>query len=196
MIGTTESLEQSLAKASELLRKAIALDDSEPDGHSNLGIVYLMMRQYERALAEVERAVSLNPNHFGSLLRLVYVLNNTGRFEEAISVLKSARRLSPTPYQAYFVHLATAYRLTGQYKEAIETAKEALKHVPNNILIHLQLTATYSMMDHEEEARAAAAEVMKINPKFSLERYAKTLYFKNKSDVDKTLEALRKAGLK
>jgi len=196
MIGTAESSEQSLTKASELLKKAIALDDSEPDGHSNLGIVYLMMRQYEKAQAEVERAVSLNPNHFGSLLRLVYVLNSTGRFEEAISALKSARRLSPTPYQAYFVHLATAYRLTGQYKEAIETAKEALKYVSNNILIHLQLTATYSMMGREEEAHTAAAEVMKINPKFSLEWYAKTLYFKNKSDVDKTLEALRKAGLK
>jgi len=196
MIGTAESSEQSLTKASELLKKAIALDDSEPDGHSNLGIVYLMMRQYEKAQAEVERAVSLNPNHFGSLLRLVYVFNSIGRFEEAISALKSARRLSPTPYQAYFVHLATAYRLTGQYKEAIETAKEALKYVSNNILIHLQLTATYSMMGREEEARIAAAEVMKINPKFSLELYAKTLYFKNKSDVDKTLEALRKVGLK
>ena len=196
MIGTTDSPEQSLAKASELLKKAIVLDASEPDGHSNLGIVYLMMKQYEKALAEVERAVSLNPNHFGSLLRLVYVLNSIGRFEEAISVLKSAKRLSPTPYQAYFVHLATAYRLTGQYKEAIKTAKEALKQTTNNILIYLQLTAAYSMMGHEEEARAAAVEVMKINPKFTLERYAKTLYFKNKTDTDRTIEALRKAGLK
>ena len=196
MIGTTESPEQSLVKASELLKKAIVFNISEPDGHSNLGIVYLMMRQYEKALSEVERAVSLNPNHFGSLLRLVYVLNGIGRFEEAISVLKSARRLSPTPYQAYFVHLATAYRLTGQYKEAIETAKEALKQVTNNILIHLQLTATYSMMGREEEARAAAAEIMKINPKFSLEWYKKTLYFKNTDDIDRTIEALRKAGLK
>ena len=57
-----------MAKALELLKKAIALDDSEPDGHSVSGHLYLMMGQYERALAEVERAVSLNPNHFGNLL--------------------------------------------------------------------------------------------------------------------------------
>jgi adenylate cyclase len=196
MIGTTGSPERSLVKASELLKKAIVLDASEPDGHSNLGIVYLMMRQYEKAQAEVELAVSLNPNHFGSLLRLVYVLNSTGRYEEAISVLKSARRLSPTPYQAYFVQLATAYRLTGQYKEAIAAAKEALKQTTNNILIHLQLTATYSMMGLEEEARAAAAEVMEINPRFSLESYAKTIYFKNKVDLTRTIDALHKAGLK
>jgi hypothetical protein len=52
------------------------------------------------------------------------------------------------------------------------------------------------MMGREEEARAAAAEVMKINPKFSLEQYEKTLYFKNQADRDRTLEALRKSGLK
>jgi tetratricopeptide (TPR) repeat protein len=92
--------------------------------------------------------------------------------------------------------LVIAYRLTGRYEEAIETAKEALAHVPNNINIYLQLAATYSMTGQEAKARAAAAEVMKINPKFSLEWFAGTLFFKNKVDTDRTLDALRKAGLK
>jgi adenylate cyclase len=86
--------------------------------------------------------------------------------------------------------------LTGRYKEAIETAKEALKHVPNNQLVYIQLVAAYSVAGQEQEARAAATEVMKINPKFSLEWCAKTLYFKNKADTDRTIDALRKAGLK
>jgi Flp pilus assembly protein TadD len=50
-----------------------------------------------------------------------------------------------------------AYRLTGQYKEAIETAREALKHVPNNQLAYLQLVTAYSMAGQEQEARAAAS---------------------------------------
>jgi len=58
------------------------------------------------------------------------------------------------------------------------------------------MAAAYMMMSREEEARAAAIEVMKINPKFSLEWYAKTIYFKNQTDIDKTIDALRKAGLK
>ncbi len=149
-----------------------------------MGSIYLMSRQHDKAIAQVERAISLNPNDASNLLRLGFVLLNAGRSEEAISALKNARRLNPTPWQHYFLQLATAYRLTGQYKEAIETAKEALKHVPNNINIYLQLTATYSLMGREEEARAAAAEVMKINPKFSLEWYTKTIYFKNQADID------------
>ncbi len=196
LLGTTESPENSMAKALELLKKAIALDDSEAAAHGTLGYLYVMMGEHDKGIAEAERAVSLNPNDASNLSRLSFVLNNTGRAEEAISVLKTVRRLNPTPPQAYYVHLSMAYRLTRQYKEAIETAKEALKHIPNNHLAYLQLVAAYSMAGQEQEARAAAAEVMKINPKFSLERYGKTLYFKNKADTDRTIEALRKAGLK
>jgi adenylate cyclase len=196
LLGTTESPERSMAKALELLKKAITLDDSEAAAHGVLGYLYTMMGQYDKAIAEAERSVSLNPNDASNLTRMSFVLINTGRAEEAISVLKSVKRLNPTPPQAYYVQLSTAYRLTGQYKAAIETAKEALKHVPNNQLAYLQLVTAYSMAGQEQEARAAAAEVLKINPKFSLEQYAKTLYFKNQADKERTIEALRKAGLK
>jgi len=196
LLGTTESTEKFMATSMELIKKAIALDDSEPAAHGVLGVIYSMSRQHDKAIAQVERAVSLNPNSADNLLRMGYVLVNASKAEEAISAFKSMKRLNPTPPQAYFLHLMTAYRLNGQYKEAIETAKEGLKQVPNNMLLHLQLTATHSMMGREEEARAAAAKVMEINPKFSLEWYAKTLNFKNKADTDRTLEALRKAGLR
>ena len=43
--------------------------------------------------------------------------------------------------------------------------------------------------------RAAAAEVLRINSKFSLELYAKVLHF-IKPIADRVVEDLRKAGLK
>ncbi len=198
LLGITDAPDQSLARAMELIKKAIALDDSEPDAHSILGYMYTLMGQYDKAIAEAERAASATPNSLGNLSRLSYVLINSGRPEEAISVLKNARRVSPIapPFQAYFVNLTTAYRLTGKYKEAIETAKEAQQQVPNNIFIYLQLAATYIMMGREEEARSAAAEVLKIKQNFSLEWYAKTIYFKNQADRERTLDSLRRAGLK
>jgi adenylate cyclase len=196
LLGTTESPEKSLAKAKELAEKAIALDNSESTAHGLMGSIYLMSRQHDKAITQVERAISLNPNDATNLIRLGFVLLNSGRPQEAISALKNHRRLNPIPFQQYYLQLVTAYRLSGQYKEAIETGKEALRQVPNNINIYLQLTAAYIMMGREEEARAAAIEVMKINPKFSLEWYAKTIYFKNQNDIDKTIDALRKAGLK
>ena len=52
------------------------------------------------------------------------------------------------------------------------------------------------MMGREEEARAAASRGSEDKTNFSLEWYTKTIYFKNQADIDKTIEALRKAGLK
>jgi len=51
-------------------------------------------------------------------------------------------------------------------------------------------------MGREKEARAEAAEVLRINPKFSLDNYAKVIPYKDQSQTDKSLNALRKAGLK
>ena len=42
--GTTESTEQSLARAFELVQKAISLDDSNAAAHSVLGTIYAMRK--------------------------------------------------------------------------------------------------------------------------------------------------------
>jgi adenylate cyclase len=43
---------------------------------------------------------------------------------------------------------------------------------------------------------AAAKEVLRINPKFNIESYARTLPYKDKADVEREVAALQKAGLK
>ena len=63
-------------------------------------------------------------------------------------------------------------------------------------MVHLGVAGTYIMMGREKEARAEAAEVLRIDPKFSLDYYAKTLPYKDQSETDKIINALRKAGLK
>jgi hypothetical protein len=62
-------------------------------------------------------------------------------------------------------------------------------------LSHLCLTSTYSAVGHEEEARAAAAEILRINPRFSVEYFSKMLSLK-KADKEFFIGNLRKAGLK
>ena len=52
------------------------------------------------------------------------------------------------------------------------------------------------MCGREEEARKMTAGVLRINPKFTTKYLAKILPYKNQSDTDRYIEALRKAGLK
>jgi len=58
------------------------------------------------------------------------------------------------------------------------------------------LIKEFSRSRRDEEARAEAEEILRLNPKFSLESYAKTIPHKNQAQIDRYINALRKAGLK
>ena len=193
--GPSESPGKSMERAAKLAQKALALDDTLDLPHSLLGNIYLMSRQHEKAVAEAKRAVALNPNGADAHAHLGMTLNYVGRPEEAIALLNKAIRLNPIPPNWYSFTLGEAYFLAGQYEEAVAAYKRVLHGNPDDVRAHTGLAATYSLLGREEEARAAAAEVFRIEPKFSVE-YVKTLPFKNKADTELLIEALRKAGLK
>ena len=73
--------------------------------------------------------------------------------------------------------------------------KKGLDREPTNSRIRIGLAACYVYLGRQEEAQAEAAEVLKLDPEYSLEDYAKTLPFKNKTDTERLVAALRKAGL-
>ena len=194
--GTTESPEQSLRHAEESVQKTLLLDDSLADAHAYLGRIYLAKRQYDKAITEGERALVLGPNSDFIQAALAFSLQHAGRFEEAVALYKKAIRLSPVPPSWYLAGLGSSYIGLGRYEEAIKEYEKALHRAPDNQATHLSLAATYSLMGRDKEAHAAAAEVLRIDPKFSLEYYTKTSLYKNQADIDHIVEALRKAGLK
>ena len=89
-----------------------------------------------------------------------------------------------------------ALRDTGRFEEAVSAYKKAIQLAPDNITAHIHLTTTYIWMGREKEARGEAVEVLRINPKFSVDSHAKMLSFKDQSVNDRVVAALRKAGLK
>jgi adenylate cyclase len=195
-LGSSPSPQESLAKAIELAQKAIALDDAYATAHGLLGNLYMYTRQYDKAIAESERGVTLDPNSASALAWLGTNLYWSDSPEQAIPVLKKAIRLNPFPPSWYLSILAMAYRDTGRYEEAISVCKKVLHRESKNVIIRTNLTATYSISGRGEEARAEAAEILRIDPKFSLEHFATARPHKNPDNTERFIDALRKAGLK
>jgi TolB-like protein/Flp pilus assembly protein TadD len=194
--GSSKSPEESLKRAFELTKKAIALDDSDATAHSLLGWLYVFMkREYDKAIAECEQAVALAPSSAMANIWMSGVLTFAGRHEEAVRYAKQALRLNPFPEGWYFRFLGYTYFGAGRNEEAIAAYKKALDRAPNDIMAHLALTTAYSWAGRLQEARAQAAEVLRINPKFSIKQRAKTLPYKNQTDHGRYLDGLRKAGL-
>jgi TolB-like protein/Flp pilus assembly protein TadD len=194
--GSSQNPKQSLARAFELVQKAIARDKYLAPAHGILSFIFTTARQHEKAIAAGERAIALDPNSAPAYAYLAFALRFSGRPEEAIALFKKAIRLNPFPPNWYYQQLGATHFMTGQYEDAITVCKKALQYKPDNLFTHIALATTYALCGQEEEARAEAAEVLRINPKFSLERYAKTLPYKNQADVEFQIGALRKAGLK
>jgi adenylate cyclase len=196
ILGSSKSPRESFEKAMDLVQKTLAVDDSIYLAHSLLSSLYIQKREYDKAIAEGERAVALVPS--GALAQEFYAtsLLMAGRPKEAVPIYQKAIRSNPYgPTSTYFM-LGNAYRITGRFEESVSAFKKSLLRSPDNVLAHLGLAVTYNMMGQEQEARAEAAEVLKINPNFSLDSYAKTLRYKDQSENDKIVDSLRKAGLK
>jgi TolB-like protein/class 3 adenylate cyclase len=194
-VGASKSPRESLDRAEELAKKALTLNDSNFYAHTILSLTYIFKKQFDKAISPAEKAVALSPNSAWACFMFGTALFHSERFEEAIPHFKKSLRLSPIPIGQCLNNLAGAYRFLGRYDEAIATFKKLLQLQPDYLPARASLAATYVMAGREEEARAEAAEVMRIDPQFSLERFAKTFPFRQ-ALVDQLVEAWRKAGLK
>jgi adenylate cyclase len=194
-LGTSKSPRQSIGKAMGLLKKAIALDDTFAEAHGTLGFLYSMARKYDKGIAEAEKAVALNPNSAESHYRLGKTLSFASRWEESIPEYKKAIRLDPIPPGNHLWSLGVSYAYTGQYEEAIEWCEKAVRQDPDDLLARIMMTAVYTWAGRDEEARVEAAEVLRIQPKFTVKGWERRLRYKNQEDNERAIRALRKAGL-
>ena len=186
---------ESFEIAEKFALKALAINESMDHAHSLLSQICIFKRQYDKAIEEAEKAVAIAPNGSTAYALFGFTLNFAGRFEDAISMLKKAIRLNPIPPAYYSFFLGLAYRGIGRYEKALEAYQKALPQYPDTILVQLGLAACNSALGRHQNARKAVAEVLKLNPEFSLELYTMTVPFKNQSDLEHHLKDLRKAGL-
>jgi adenylate cyclase len=196
VLGNTKSPRETIEKSMELAQKALAMDDSIAEAHGLLCALYIAKREYDKAIAEGERAVALNPGGTSVLLNYARSLTVAGRPEEGIPLFQKAIRLNPFGPPHLYREFGHALRYAGRFEEAVSAYKKAIQLAPDNIYPHIFLAATYIQMRQEKEARAEAAEVLRIDPKFSVDHLAKVLSYKDQSVNDRTVDALRKAGLK
>jgi adenylate cyclase len=192
----SESPKESMRLAVGAAQKALALDPSDPRTHLGWVNLYIMQREYDKAIASAERAVALNPGGARSLGSLALAVYYSCRFDEAVTFYEQAIRLDPFPSSLGLRNLGIAYRCVGRYEESTKQLKKALELSPNDLFAHLSLAIAFIKLGREEEAKAEAAEVLRIHPKFSLDYFAKVSPLKCQSVLEDNIACLRKAGLK
>jgi adenylate cyclase len=122
----------SLDRAFQLAQQAVALDDSLPNAHILLGGTYVYRRQYDQGIAEIQRAIALDPNSGSGYSALATIMGESERPAEAIDYAKIALRHDPQRRTAYLWIEAWAYTQMGRYAEAIPIFKLYIARFPHN----------------------------------------------------------------
>jgi adenylate cyclase len=178
----------------QLAVKAVQLDPNLPLAHAKLGVALVYKPQLEEAIAAFERAIALNPNFtdWRFTIPLVY----SGYFARAIEVVEAHMRLDPfyPPYVPYWSGFAR-YMLK-RYSDALPLLRNAASRAPNARAIHCALAATYAQLGQVSEARAEVAEILRIEPTYTIDgTQRRVTVFKHLEDMEHYLDGLRKAGL-
>jgi adenylate cyclase len=188
----TEDTDRSLEIAIEMAQKAVALSPEDYFVHWALGFTYRKARDFDRAMAEYERALELNSNDADLLAEMMTILVQIGRVEDGVAQIKLAMRINPHYPDWYLWNLGWAQYFTGEYEEALVSLKH-MSNPPNGA--RRTLAAVLVRLGRIEEARAVIAAHREQEPDFTLATMEQRYTFQNHTYLERWMEDLRTAGL-
>ena len=192
-MGWAESPTAFLSRAEEMAKKALNLDDSEVRAHVILGRIHIFYHRYERAKAEMDRAIAINPNDAHALAGRGNILMWLGQTDAAIKSLEQALRVDPDLNALDRFALSLAYYLKRRYDAAIEQAELNLRVIEGANFSRIVLAAAYAQQNRAGDAARVVAVIHHTDPTFDPREFGSKL--SNPVDLAYLRDGLRKAGL-
>ncbi len=193
--GWSGADETTLEEGFQLASKAVRLAPADPIARRNMGLGHTWKKDLDRGIIEMDRAIELDPNFSEAHAGRSYVLSFAGRPDDAIASLQTAMRLNPMYPDIWLHFMGHAEFMRGDYEAVIAPLQRRIRLRPETDISRVLLASTLGHLGRIEEAQATWAEVMKINPGYSIKQKARVLPYKNPNDWNRFLDGLRKAGL-
>jgi adenylate cyclase len=193
--GWTDTPLETIDRALELAKKAVARDAAIPQTHWALGYVYLMRRDYAKAEAAARAALQVAPNYADGYGLLAFIKNALGQPAPAIALIQRGMQLNPYYTWDYPYNLGRAYYALGRTDDAIRALEEARRRNENAPGTRLYLAAAYVRAGRQADAEREVQELAVLSPSETIAHLKKA----DPIDDPKLMEAfvadLRKAGL-
>jgi adenylate cyclase len=198
ILGWAQDRTAALKASLEAAERAIELDELDWLGHALQGMGRLWtQRDHAAALDGQERAVTLNPSAPLARHFLACVLEFSGRPADAIPHLEAVLRLDP---RYRFASLALADQalcrfLLGDLDASRACAEKAVRLQPANVRARQRLVVALSSLGLDLEARAAAAELTRLQPDLTLDYIDTTYPFQSGAERERFVTAMQRVGL-
>ena len=193
--GWSAEPEKVLDLALAALERARAIDGSNPDTLALLAFLHLSLRKYDEAFGLSEQAMAFGPSNSFAAGVAANVALFCNRPHDVVPLLERAKRLCPI-YPAWYVgDLAYAYLFMHRLEDAISTAEQATRIDPDNIYSYYVLAIAHGELGQRDEAREAAANILRIEPRFTVGTFARSQPFQDENLLKRQLDGLRAAGI-
>jgi adenylate cyclase len=194
-LSSDQERKSSLSSMRDCARKAIELDPFCADAYSVMAMYHMEKNEFDAATENAEKSISLAPNNAENLVEATGIMVKSGKPHRGLDLVKKAMRLCPV-YRAGFLRAyARALRFTGNPSAAVDSLRMSLERQPDFLSAHVNLASILGEMERTDEAEAAAHEVIRLAPGFSISEYIGGLSYRNPRDLQRVKNGLVRAGL-
>jgi adenylate cyclase len=189
-----------IARAEKTVDAALALEPDNSWVHYVKGQVYAVKHQWRPAITENETVIALDPNNAFAHGFAGFSKMFAGRSEDGLADVETALRLSPRdPHVPWWqLSMCTLQVNLGHDEQAIPWCDKAAAGLPHSYLPLLHLAIANALTGRDEEAKEAAAQLLKVDPGFTIQGFASIHWSDDptfNARYQRAVEGLRKAGL-
>jgi tetratricopeptide (TPR) repeat protein len=120
-------LEGQIAKIQELIKA----DPQNPALHTKFGDILRKQGEYDEAVANYRKAISIQPKYIQAMYGLVIVYSSSQEYAKALDVLQHIRQIQPGNSEVYY-NIACIYAKQNMTNESISWLKQAIEKGFNN----------------------------------------------------------------
>ncbi len=150
-------------KALELRKRLVRRYRNDKRAHSAVAASYGGQDEFDKAIAEYEKAIGIDPNFAPPYNSLGYIHLVKGNFEQAEEAFQNYIRLIPdeaNPYDS----MADLLTRMGRHEEAIEHFKKSAELNPKFAFSQRKIGLNHIYMGHYDQGRAAIRQAMDMEP--------------------------------
>lgn len=144
-------------------REALRINPTDPDSHTNLGVLLSQRGKPREAMAEYDAALESDPRHADAHKNLAVLLFAQGRVQEAIAHYEESLRINPSSADA---HNGYGYVLQqqGRINDAAAQYGEAIQINPAYPDAHYLLGNIFFQQGRLADASAELEQAVKLQP--------------------------------
>jgi adenylate cyclase len=195
-VFSTMSIAEGCKLSEPLARKAIALDENDPNSYARLALTLFLKGDKAAAIKFADHALSIAPRNAEALGVKGAALVYSGRGKEGRDAIQQYLRANPRdPARAIrLAQYAGSQYLDRDYEGAVATAEEGVRLFPGHPLCYRWLAASLGQLGRIAEARLALKQLTAIAPSFAAEHINQRPAHMRVTDQEHMLEGLRMAG--